>query len=158
MRYKLAISLVMIFVLPAWAHHSHGNYESTFMDVQGVVKEVVLVAPHSWIYMEVKGTGSTPEVWALEATGRAALEKIGVTKEYVKAGDTIKAPRISVRHARRRAVQVDRRRTQRRHGADWFFANQKISQILLCQTGIRYTRCIPPLFGKRRPGGDLRRK
>ena len=91
MRYKLVISLVMIFVLPAWAHHSHGNYESTFMDVQGVVKEVVLVAPHSWIYMEVKGTGSTPEVWALEATGRAALEKIGVTKEYVKAGDTIKA-------------------------------------------------------------------
>jgi hypothetical protein len=91
MRYlKIVVGLVMIFVLPAWAHHSHGNYESTFMDVQGVVKEVVLVAPHSWIYMEVKDAKGQTQVWALEATGRAQLEKIGVSKESVKVGDEIK--------------------------------------------------------------------
>jgi hypothetical protein len=90
MRYKLAISLVMIFVLPAWAHHSHGNYNSTFMDVEGVVKEVILVAPHSWVYMEVKDAKGATQIWALEATGRTALERMGVTKEYIKVGDAIK--------------------------------------------------------------------
>lgn len=78
--------------LPMWAHHSHGQYEDTFMDIEGVVKEVHLVVPHSWIYLEVKDSkGGEPQVWALEATGRTQLEKIGVTRDTVKVGDTIKA-------------------------------------------------------------------
>jgi hypothetical protein len=56
------------------------------------VKEVHLLLPHSWIYLEVKDPkGGEAQVWALEATGRNGLERIGVTKEYVKPGDTIKA-------------------------------------------------------------------
>jgi len=39
----------------------------------------------------VKDTSGTPQLWALEATGRGGLERIGVTKEYIKPGDTIKA-------------------------------------------------------------------
>ena len=77
--------------LPIWAHHSHGQYEDTFMDIEGVVKEVHLVVPHSWIYLEIKDAKSEPEVWALEATGRPQLQKIGVTPDYVKPGDTVKA-------------------------------------------------------------------
>ena len=54
MRFKLlglgAICAV-VFALPAWAHHSHGNYVDTFMDVEGVVKEVHLLVPHSWVYL-----------------------------------------------------------------------------------------------------------
>jgi hypothetical protein len=80
----------VVFALPVWAHHSHGNYESTFIDVEGVVKEVHLVAPHSWVYLEVKDAKGTPQVWALEATGRAGLEKIGVKAGYIKAGDPVK--------------------------------------------------------------------
>jgi hypothetical protein len=49
MRLKLVIGVAVIcavaFALPAWPHHSHGNYEDTFMDIQGVVKEVHLVVP-----------------------------------------------------------------------------------------------------------------
>ena len=95
MRFKLALGLVTIsavaIVLPAWAHHSHGNYVDTFMDVQGVVKEVHLVVPHSWIYMEVKDANGEPQMWALEATGRTGLERIGVTRDYLKPGDAVKA-------------------------------------------------------------------
>ena len=36
-----------VIALPIWAHHSHGQYEDTFMDIEGVVKEVHLVVPHS---------------------------------------------------------------------------------------------------------------
>jgi len=96
MRFKLGIGVAVIcaaaFALPAWPHHSHGNYEDTFMDIQGVVKEVHLVVPHSWVYIEVKDAkGGEPQMWALEATGRNGLERIGVTKDYVKPGDIVKA-------------------------------------------------------------------
>jgi hypothetical protein len=63
-------------VLPVWAHHSHGNYEDTFMDIEGVVKEEHLVVPHSGIYVEVKDPkGGEPQAWAREATGRPELQK-----------------------------------------------------------------------------------
>jgi len=94
MRFKSGVGpltiCVVAFGLSAWAHHSHGAYVETFMDLQGVVKEVHLVVPHSWIYLEVKGDKAEPEIWALEATGRTGLQKSGVTADYVKPGDTIK--------------------------------------------------------------------
>ena len=77
--------------LPMWAHHSHGNYEDTFMDLEGAVKEVHLVVPHSWIYLEVKDSKGEPQMWAMEATGRTGLQRIGITVDYVKPGDTVKA-------------------------------------------------------------------
>ena len=90
-RFSLAAICAMGFVIPASAHHSHGNYTDTFKDIQGVVKEIHFVVPHSWVYIEVTGASGQPELWALEATGRGGLERIGVTREYIKAGDTIKA-------------------------------------------------------------------
>ena len=88
---RLATVCAMAFALPAFAHHSHGSYVDTFMDIQGVVKELHLVVPHSWIYLEVKSATGEPQMWALEATSRTGLQKIGVTPDYVKPGDTVKA-------------------------------------------------------------------
>ena len=87
----LAAASVLFFTLPVSAHHSHGQYDETFKDIEGVVKELHLLTPHSWLYIEVKDAGGTPQVWALEATTRGQLEKMGVTREYVKAGDPVKA-------------------------------------------------------------------
>ena len=87
----LATICALAFVMPTAAHHSHGNYTDGTMDIEGVVKEVHLVVPHSWVYIEVKDAKGEPQMWALEATGRTGLEKIGVTRDYVKAGDTVKA-------------------------------------------------------------------
>jgi len=95
MRYKSILGVATMIAasaaLPMWAHHSHGNYEDTFMDLAGVVKEVHLVVPHSWIYIEVKDAKGEPQMWALEATGRPQLQRMGVTPDYVKAGDEVKA-------------------------------------------------------------------
>jgi hypothetical protein len=95
MRFKLIFGLSVLcavaFALPAWTHHSHGNYEDTFMDIQGVVTELHLVVPHSWIYLETKDAKGETQVWALEATSRTGLQKIGVTADTVKPGDTVKA-------------------------------------------------------------------
>ena len=95
MKIKLVLAAAAICVagaaLPMWAHHSHGNYEDTFMDIAGVVKEVHLVVPHSWIYLEVKDAKGETQMWALEATGHTGLQRIGVTVDYIKPGDSVKA-------------------------------------------------------------------
>jgi hypothetical protein len=95
MRVKVSLGVaaigVLLYVVSARAHHSHGAYVDTFMDVQGVVKEVHLVVPHSWVYIEVKSAKGDMEVWALEATGRTGLERVGVTATTVAVGDTVKA-------------------------------------------------------------------
>jgi hypothetical protein len=87
----VAVVCATLVALPAWSHHSHGNYEDTFMDLEGEVKEVHLLVPHSWIYLQVKPTKGEPQTWALEATGRTGLQRIGVTPDYVKVGDSVKA-------------------------------------------------------------------
>ena len=64
----------LAFVMPTVAHHSHGNYTDGTIDIEGVVKEVVLVVPHSYVYIDVK-KGDATETWVLEATSRSGLEK-----------------------------------------------------------------------------------
>ena len=91
MRLSLVAVGIVGFAVAASAHHSHGNYEETFRDIEGVVTELHLLTPHSWVYIEVKGASGSPQVWALEATSRGGLEKIGVTRESLKTGDRIKA-------------------------------------------------------------------
>ena len=90
-RSSLVAACAVCFTLSASAHHSHGQYAETFRDIEGVVKELHLLTPHSWIYIDVKDATGATQVWALEATTRAQLEKIGVTPGYLKVGDVIKA-------------------------------------------------------------------
>ena len=39
----------------------------------------------------MKDEKGEPQIWALEATGRGGLERIGVSRQYIKPGDTVKA-------------------------------------------------------------------
>ena len=72
--------------MPLLAHHSHGNYDiSTWTVMEGTVKQVVFIVPHSIVYIDVKG-----EMWALEATNPQGIFLRGVKKEDVQVGDTIK--------------------------------------------------------------------
>ena len=93
MRFKLSLAVIsaMCVAVSLSAHHSHGNYSDSFTDIEGVVKELHLLVPHSWVYLEVKDSKGEPQVWAVEATGRPGLERIGVTRDSVKVGDTVKA-------------------------------------------------------------------
>jgi hypothetical protein len=92
MRFIGGLVAICLLVLgfPAWAHHSHGLYQDSFTDLQGVVKEVHLLVPHSFVYIEVKPPTGEPQVWALEGTSRQGLDRVGVTKDSLKIGDTIK--------------------------------------------------------------------
>ena len=87
----LAMTGALALALPTWAHHSHGNYQKVeFIDLEGVVTEVHLINPHSWVFMEVTDDKGQKTEWGLEASARGDLERIGVTYDYIGPGDTIK--------------------------------------------------------------------
>ena len=60
----LAAAAAALLSIPAWAHHSHANYNTNeFTTVSGTITEVVWTNPHVWIYMEVaNGAGPTADV------------------------------------------------------------------------------------------------
>jgi hypothetical protein len=88
---SLAIICAVVSAVPVGAHHSHGNYDLTkWTTMDGTVKELHLLVPHSWIYLDVKDGTAEPTTWALEATGPAGLLKVGIKRDDVKPGDAIK--------------------------------------------------------------------
>jgi len=84
----VALGLVLMLALPAWAHHSHGNYDmEAYTDLKGTVKEVHWMNPHSFIYLEVVDAKGEPAVWALESQSvTQLLRKAGFDKDAVKVG------------------------------------------------------------------------
>jgi Family of unknown function (DUF6152) len=88
---SLAAVIGVLAVLPVGAHHSHGNYDLTvWTTMDGTVKEVHLLVPHSWLYLDVKDGKGEVTTWALEATGPSGLTKVGVKREDVRPGDLVK--------------------------------------------------------------------
>jgi hypothetical protein len=74
------------------AHHSHANYDiSTWTVLEGTVKQLVLIAPHSIVYLDVKDEKGAVATWALEATNQRTILNNGVKRDDVRPGDLIKA-------------------------------------------------------------------
>ena len=89
--WSIATICALSLALPSTAHHSHGNYDVTkWIPVEGTVKQVHWMNPHSWIYMEVKNETGKPAQWSLEAADPTALQRQGIKREDVKPGDFIK--------------------------------------------------------------------
>lgn len=86
-----ALAFALALTLPAAAHHSHVNYAvSEFTFLEGTVREVHLINPHSWIYFDVEDEQGGAAIWALETTNPAGLERVGIARDFVKVGDRIK--------------------------------------------------------------------
>jgi hypothetical protein len=93
MRFRafVAFAAVAGFAVPLAAHHSHANYDiSKWTVLEGTVKQVVLIAPHSIVYLDVRDEKGEAATWALEATNPIGIYRNGVKREDVRAGDTIK--------------------------------------------------------------------
>jgi hypothetical protein len=83
---------ILVLAAPALAHHSHAAYDVTKWTVlEGTVKQVVLISPHSLVYLDVKDEHGETATWALEATAPAGILRNGVKREDVRAGDPIRA-------------------------------------------------------------------
>ena len=83
--------LAATLAVPVQAHHSHANYDiTTWTTLEGTVKQLVLMAPHSIVYLDVKDAKGAVATWALEATNQRTIFNNGVKKEDVRPGDLVK--------------------------------------------------------------------
>jgi len=92
-RFRVIVALsVAALAVPVRAHHSHASYDiSKWILLEGTVKQVVLISPHSLLYLDVKDEHGDPATWALEATAPAGILRNGVKREDVRPGDRVKA-------------------------------------------------------------------
>ena len=87
----VAFACVVSVAVPVLAHHSHGNYDLTKWTVmEGTVRQVVFIVPHSIVYLDVKDQKGETATWSLEATNPQGIFLRGVKKGDVRVGDTIK--------------------------------------------------------------------
>jgi hypothetical protein len=91
---SLSLLAVVAGVLsaPVWAHHSHGNYDmEVFTTLTGTIKEAHFINPHSFVYLDVKGSDGKVTTWALEGTGPGGLRRTGWNLAAFKPGAALTA-------------------------------------------------------------------
>jgi hypothetical protein len=83
-------SVLLLGVARAWGHHSHGNFITTeYILLQGTVREMHWMNPHTWIYLEVSDDDSQPVLWVLEGASPVELVRSGWNQDSVQVGDAI---------------------------------------------------------------------
>ena len=86
----LAAATAALLAIPAWAHHSHANYNTNeFTTVSGTITEVVWTNPHVWLYMEVANAQGRPQMWAMEGGSVTSLMRGGWQRNSLKPGDKV---------------------------------------------------------------------
>jgi hypothetical protein len=93
MRFKaivFAAATAALLSIPAWAHHSHANYNTDeYTTVSGTITEVVWANPHVWIYMDVANAQGARQSWAMEGGSVTSLMRGGWQRNSIKPGDKI---------------------------------------------------------------------
>lgn len=85
-----AVTCLTAIASNAWAHHSHNAYEVTlWSNLEGTVREVLLMNPHSWIYLDITDDIGRTTTWSLEAASPGSIMENGVKREDVAPGDRI---------------------------------------------------------------------
>ena len=72
------------------AHHSFINHDTTkAVRVKGTVVQVNLISPHSFFYVEEKGTDGQIRRWAVEGPAGVQLQRRGIPTDFLKPGMVI---------------------------------------------------------------------
>jgi hypothetical protein len=85
---SVLVALVSAGSLPA--HHSLGNYDTTKpVRVKGTIVAFHQINPHSFIFLEEKGTDGQTHRWAAEGPSVLQLKRSGFTTDSVKPGAVV---------------------------------------------------------------------
>lgn len=87
-----AIAVIALSPSPARAHHAFAaefDEKKPVKFLDATVTKVMLINPHSWIYVDVKQPDGSVENWAVEAGSPNILLRRGITKDTLKPGDKL---------------------------------------------------------------------
>jgi hypothetical protein len=94
MRHKYFALVVAVGVLAGVrmsAHHSHAAayFEDRKQTIEGVVVQVSIRNPHSWVQVDAKDPNGIVQRYAIEWASGIQLNRNGVTGKSLKAGDHV---------------------------------------------------------------------
>lgn len=90
LRAVLVSVAVVAAAAPVFGHHSFAMFDLTRrVTVTGVVEEIQWANPHVWVFVTVARSAGPPERWGIEFTSVNHLTRLGMTRNTIKAGDTI---------------------------------------------------------------------
>ena len=80
--------LAALASVPAWAHHAFSaEYDNTKpLKLEGTVKKVEWINPHSWITIDVKKADGTLETWEIEAGSPNSMFRRGFNRNSLPTG------------------------------------------------------------------------
>src|SRR5215813_5634967 len=83
--------LMLTSAATAWAHHSFASeYDADKpARIQGIVKKVEWINPHSWITIDAKNADGTITTWEIEAGAPNAMFRRGFNKDSLPVGTQI---------------------------------------------------------------------
>ena len=85
-----ACCLILAANAPASAHHSFAMFDNAkTLSLDGTVKALEWVNPHSWIHIVALNSTGKPEEWAFGMGGPGLLSGQGWPRDSVKVGDKI---------------------------------------------------------------------
>jgi hypothetical protein len=84
----VAGAALVLAAAPAWAHHAFAAEFDAKKPVhlEGVVTQVELINPHTWIHVDVKGPDGKVTSWMVEAGSPNVLLRRGFNKNTVPKG------------------------------------------------------------------------
>lgn len=83
--------LVALASVPVWAHHAFSaEYDNTKpLKLQGTVKKVEWINPHSWITIDVKAADGSVETWEVEAGSPNSMFRRGFNRNSLPLGTVV---------------------------------------------------------------------
>ena len=90
-----ALATLLIFSLvpiATTAHHSRAEFaRGTMREIEGEVVQVLWRNPHVMLSIRTHSADGSEEMWEMEAGDAGTLARRGLTDEYIRAGDQVRA-------------------------------------------------------------------